>query len=164
MAHPRYSSRNHFVAPPTVPERIFALVPSPLASLLRWIFLRVEHEVTNNEALRIPKTLREARRHKLNPFHLLNIPNAFILLWIFVLLWGERWEFGWSIDACRWSNWERWVSERDSRNLHITKYKLTMVSDSLKLQLPITWSSLPTLNSSIHIHTRIEHGCSRSSP
>ena len=41
---------------------------------------------------------------------LLSLPHAFVLLWVVVLLWGERWVFRSAIEACKWEGWERWVS------------------------------------------------------
>ena len=38
------------------------------------------------------------------------IPNAFVLLWICTLWWGERTVFRDSVESCVWSDWEKWVS------------------------------------------------------
>lgn len=40
---------------------------------------------------------------------LLSVPTALILLWIWVLHWGERTTFNNDIAACDWATWEQWV-------------------------------------------------------
>lgn len=40
---------------------------------------------------------------------LLSLGNILILLWIYVIYWGERTVFDRAIDECDWRNWENWV-------------------------------------------------------
>ena len=40
---------------------------------------------------------------------LTRLPTLFVLVWLFVLYWGERKLFNDSIDACQWDKWENWV-------------------------------------------------------
>jgi len=51
---------------------------------------------------------RQLRRN-LIARRLLSFPHALVAVWIFVLLWGERWVFHSRIEQCRWSDWEDWV-------------------------------------------------------
>lgn len=44
-----------------------------------------------------------------------NVPFALALLWIVVLLWGERVAFQRSISNCLWHEWEAWVSAKEGR-------------------------------------------------
>jgi ethanolamine phosphate phosphodiesterase len=112
---PRRSTRNHFVDPPSLTDRFFAALPDGLAALLQGILVRVRHAIANSDMLRIPRNWQEAQ-YRFSPRALLNLPNAFVLIWIFVLLWGERWVFDWSINGCQWEKWERWVSMAFSSN------------------------------------------------
>lgn len=105
----RHSTRDHFIDPPSILDRFFAALPRGLAVLLQSILVRTNHTIAESTTLRIPRTGQEAR-HRFNLRALLNLPNTFVLLWIFVLLWGERWVYAWSINACQWGKWERWVS------------------------------------------------------
>jgi hypothetical protein len=36
-------------------------------------------------------------------------PHLLVVLWVVVLLWGERWVFHSKVESCHWSNWEHWV-------------------------------------------------------
>jgi ethanolamine phosphate phosphodiesterase len=106
--YPPRSTRDHFIEPPSVLERFFAGLPPGLALLLQRIPEGAKHICRNSDAFRIPRTWQEANQ-KFNPRELLNVPNGFIVIWIILLLWGERWAFEGSIKACQWPNWERWV-------------------------------------------------------
>ncbi|KAI1349334.1 hypothetical protein F5Y01DRAFT_188359 [Xylaria sp. FL0043] len=39
---------------------------------------------------------------------LLSFPHLLVGLWIFVLLWGERWTFASKVNSCDWDHWEDW--------------------------------------------------------
>lgn len=108
-AYPPRSRRDQFIEPPSIAERFFTALPVSLAVLLQKILGWTKHNLANSYTLRIPKTKQEAQQ-RFHPRGLLNLPNAFIVIWIIVLLWGERWVFEGSINACQWSSWERWVS------------------------------------------------------
>jgi ethanolamine phosphate phosphodiesterase len=41
---------------------------------------------------------------------LLSFPHLLVVLWMLVLLWGERWTFTSQIQSCDWDHWEDWVS------------------------------------------------------
>lgn len=41
---------------------------------------------------------------------LLSFPHVLALVWVLVLLWGERWVFHSTVERCRWEDWEKWVS------------------------------------------------------
>ncbi|PHH73150.1 hypothetical protein CDD80_4014 [Ophiocordyceps camponoti-rufipedis] len=44
----------------------------------------------------------------LAPSRLLSFPHGLVLVWIVILLWGERWVFSSKIGACDWRRWEQW--------------------------------------------------------
>jgi hypothetical protein len=54
------------------------------------------------------KMLRRVR-HNLALERVFSFPHALVVVWVFVLLWGERWVFRSRVDRCRWSSWEDWV-------------------------------------------------------
>lgn len=45
----------------------------------------------------------------LAPRRLLSFPHALVLVWMVILLWGERWVFESKVDDCAWKKWEKWV-------------------------------------------------------
>jgi hypothetical protein len=129
-AHPPRSSRDHFIEPPSILERFFVALPSGLVVLLQKILEGAKYTFRNSDTFRVPRTWQEAK-HRFNPKGLLNLPNALIILWIIVLLWGERWVFEGSINACQWTNWERWVSLPLYAKLRIATYtKQFIATDS----------------------------------
>lgn len=40
---------------------------------------------------------------------LLSFPHALVLVWVLILVWGERWVFDSKVDDCAWKKWEKWV-------------------------------------------------------
>ncbi|KJZ76156.1 hypothetical protein HIM_04612 [Hirsutella minnesotensis 3608] len=44
----------------------------------------------------------------LTPRRLLSFPHAVVLVWMVILLWGERWIFDSKVKDCAWKNWEKW--------------------------------------------------------
>lgn len=40
----------------------------------------------------------------------LTVVNLVVLLWVWVLWWGERRVFGETLGGCGWGDWEEWVS------------------------------------------------------
>ena len=52
---------------------------------------------------------RQVRRN-LTYNRLFSFPHLLVAIWVFVLLWGERWVFHSKVESCHWSNWEKWVS------------------------------------------------------
>lgn len=48
-------------------------------------------------------------RRNLTRRRLLSFPHFVLLLWVFVLLRGERWIFHWKVEQCKWNKWENWV-------------------------------------------------------
>ncbi len=103
------STRDQFIEPPSIAERFFTALPGNLAVLVQKILGCARYTIVNSATFRVPRTWQEARQ-RFHPRGLLNLPNAFIFIWIIVLLWGERWVFEESISACQWASWERWVS------------------------------------------------------
>lgn len=86
----RSSYRDHFVDPPTPLQR--------LSRSLLSMFSRNS-----------PAASHSKRTAKWNWKWLLALPNVLIFVWAYALLWGERWSFTKSIQACAWENWENWV-------------------------------------------------------
>lgn len=56
-----------------------------------------------------------ARRVRVNlsARRLLSFPHMLVLIWIVVLMWGERWIFDSKVADCDWDNWEKWVCQTD---------------------------------------------------
>jgi hypothetical protein len=54
------------------------------------------------------KMLRQVR-HNLAMRRLFSFPHALVVVWVLVLLWGERWVFHSRVERCHWSSWENWV-------------------------------------------------------
>lgn len=48
-------------------------------------------------------------RHNLAMRRLLSFPHALVVVWVLLLLWGERWVFHSRVESCHWSSWENWV-------------------------------------------------------
>ena len=137
-AYPSRSARDHFIEPPSIIERFFTALPGSLAVLVQKILGLPKFALVNSGTLRVPRTWQEARQ-RFHPRGLLNLPNAFIIIWIFVLLWGERWVFERSISACQWGSWERWVSLRFfQRTLHSSLHHSIIATDSNPSSLDIS--------------------------
>ncbi len=49
-------------------------------------------------------------RVNLSSRRLLSLPHVLVLLWVVILLWGERWVFDSKVAQCDWDRWEDWVS------------------------------------------------------
>jgi len=64
-------------------------------------------------------TFSAAYRMRLNLTYnrLVSFPHLLVAVWVFVLLWGERWAFHSKVESCHWSNWEHWVCRANSRAL-----------------------------------------------
>ncbi|KAK9775411.1 putative Calcineurin-like phosphoesterase domain-containing protein [Seiridium cardinale] len=42
---------------------------------------------------------------------LLSFPHLLVVLWMLVMLWGERWTFTSQVQSCDWDHWEEWPPE-----------------------------------------------------
>ncbi|PHH78579.1 hypothetical protein CDD82_2970 [Ophiocordyceps australis] len=62
------------------------------------------------------RTLHQIRRN-LTRRRLLSFPHALVLIWILVLLRGERWAFQSSVSECAWNNWEKWPKDANPHHL-----------------------------------------------
>ena len=51
-------------------------------------------------------------RHNLAVRRLFSFPHALVVVWVLLLLWGERWVFHSRVERCHWSSWENWVCLR----------------------------------------------------
>jgi hypothetical protein len=38
-----------------------------------------------------------------------SFPHMLVLVWVVIMLWGERWAFHSKVESCRWEKWEKWV-------------------------------------------------------
>ena len=56
----------------------------------------------------VTRTVWHVRRN-LTRRRLLSFPHLIVLLWLLVLLRGERWLFHWKVEQCKWHKWEDWV-------------------------------------------------------
>ena len=48
-------------------------------------------------------------QHNLTMRRLFSFPHALVVVWVLLLLWGERWVFHSRVERCHWSSWENWV-------------------------------------------------------
>lgn len=101
---------------PTLKERLLAALPPKVA-------LTVQRAVQKGPMAiaHMPRRMWNSRR-TFTRRHIINLPNLLVVLWILVLLWGEKWVFQSSIEACDWSRWERWVGRCSHASF---KYLLT---------------------------------------
>ncbi len=115
MAPPPYS--NGFARPRTddssVVDDLRALVAHTSRSL--WRFAK-----GRGRLLALAYLMQAARqlRRNLTARRLLSFPHAVVAVWIFVLLWGERWIFHSKVEKCHWESWERWVRVLFQLRLH----------------------------------------------
>jgi hypothetical protein len=135
------SSRDTSVEPPSLLNRLLATLPGSLGVVIQQLLERHNSLNKNSSGQRIPWTWQQLQQ-RFNPRSLLSLPHLCILVWLIVLLWGERWVFESSTKACQWRNWERWVSltKRQAEDSMI----LTAIC-SHWMRHHITWSSLQTL-------------------
>ncbi|KOS21368.1 Cell division control protein 1 [Escovopsis weberi] len=47
-------------------------------------------------------------RLNLTARRLLSFPHLLVLVWLVILLWGERWMFDSKVADCDWKSWEKW--------------------------------------------------------
>lgn len=106
------SSRNHFVPPPSILDRLLAATQgggAALMQLFRKPYGYTSLEYANTRTSRLPRNFSQLWQMLKGLKGVLNVPNLFIVAWIFVLLWGERWIFANKVNDCDWKSWERWV-------------------------------------------------------
>lgn len=115
---PQYSTRStSFHSQASILDRIIAALPKELASIVKKTLDRQNYDslgysrpAVHGSVHGLPRNLKQIqRRVKTNWRNWFNVPNACILIWAVLLLWGERWTFESAIKACKWKNWERWV-------------------------------------------------------
>lgn len=75
-----------------------------------------------------------------------SLPTALVLLWAFVLIWGERVVFERRVNQCQWRQWETWVSGKHRElSTQSLAYTESRYSSTHKPNLTIfSWS--PILN------------------
>lgn len=92
MATPTFSMQKLLL-----PDFVGELMQTPAGNIPRLIYKRLQEQWKRG-----PKTIgREAW----------NVPNLLILIWCFVLLWGEYWSFNSKTAVCEWESWERWPAD-----------------------------------------------------
>ncbi|KIW19972.1 hypothetical protein PV08_00547 [Exophiala spinifera] len=64
-----------------------------------------------------------------------NLPTALVLIWGIVLLWGERFTYGNSVQRCLWQKWESWPT-------HARPHHVLLVADP-QLVDPHTYPDRP---------------------
>ncbi|EXJ78296.1 hypothetical protein A1O3_09457 [Capronia epimyces CBS 606.96] len=72
-----------------------------------------------------------------------SLPSALVLLWIFILFWGERLVFQQSVAQCRWQQWESWPT-------HAHPHHVLLVADP-QLVDPHTYPGRPWPLSSLTV-------------
>lgn len=106
--HSAYSTRDHFVEPPSIFGRILLALPRDLAVSLQRM---ADQNAVSTRVSRIPRWMRQCSRDW-SWRRVFSLPHLLIVVWVVGLFHGERWIFEKSIKACAWDNWERWVSFR----------------------------------------------------
>ncbi|KEZ42299.1 Cell division control protein [Scedosporium apiospermum] len=64
----------------------------------------------------VTRTVWHVRRN-LTRRRLLSFPHLIVLLWLLVLLRGERWLFHWKVEQCKWHKWEDWPKDANPHHL-----------------------------------------------
>ena len=80
-----------------------------LASLLHLLWQWIKGPGMHRATVAAAAVMRQVRRN-LTARRLLSFPHLLALLWMLLLLWGERWIFTTHVGVCDWKNWEKWVS------------------------------------------------------
>lgn len=62
------------------------------------------------------RAVRRLRRN-LTLRRLLSFPHLVVAVWIFVILYGERWVFNSKVASCDWDHWENWVCLQSTAHL-----------------------------------------------
>ena len=98
--------RNPFQNDASLVERLLSLLKSLATSLL----LACRGRGRGPRALFgfVSGAARQVRRN-MTKRRLLSFPHLLVLIWILVLLRGERWIFHWKVEHCQWNHWEKWV-------------------------------------------------------
>jgi hypothetical protein len=108
-----HSSRDRFVEPPSVFNRVLLALPKDLAVSLRRM---ADQGNFNRVSARIPIWLRQVVVRECNWRRLFSLPHLLVAIWTVALMYGERWVFEKSVQECAWDNWERWVSYMAARD------------------------------------------------
>ncbi|XP_044719750.1 calcineurin-like phosphoesterase domain-containing protein [Hirsutella rhossiliensis] len=56
----------------------------------------------------LTRSVLDRMGRNLAPRRLLSFPHALVLVWVVILMWGERWVFDSKVEDCAWKNWEKW--------------------------------------------------------
>lgn len=104
-----FSHRNHFAEPPNPQGR---LTRTLLVTTQRWLAKLPTNVRSSMSCLRC-RGRRERRDFWRDAWWKFrrgaNVANALILMWAFILWWGERTVFEDTVSSCLWETWEKWV-------------------------------------------------------
>ncbi|KAG9233163.1 hypothetical protein BJ875DRAFT_464846 [Amylocarpus encephaloides] len=118
MASTYYSAsrltREHFIEPPSLISRILLFLPTDLSVQIRRLWDRQNYAPVSTRHSRVPRPLRHLR---CNPRSWASLPHFLVAVWLFMLLWGERWVFQRAVKNCRWEDWERWPKDATPHHL-----------------------------------------------
>ena len=109
-----HSYTQHYIhthKPASLLDRLISVLPSSLAPSMHALLNRQSYHSSNvsTQSSKLPRSLRQAQRGwKLG--RILTLPHVLVLVWVLLLLWGERWVFRSAVEECGWGRWERWVS------------------------------------------------------
>lgn len=93
---------------PNLSDRLSALLPQRVASSLQRSSTSPLSAKAETPLPRYRHTIRKGQQ-RLTFGAIFSLPNALIVLWIFLLWWGEVVVFRSSVQSCEWRSWERWV-------------------------------------------------------
>lgn len=112
MARPYSSNKSSFSYPP----RYYPDHSTSLFDELRVLVAQAYHALARfwrerGRRIAYGTLLSSVYRLRLNLAYgrLVSFPHLLVVLWVVVLLWGERWVFHSKVESCHWSNWEHWV-------------------------------------------------------
>jgi hypothetical protein len=98
-AHP---SRRH---DESIWDDIYAWIRSTLAQL--WRYCSGPGRIA---AANFAMQTGQHMRRNLSWRRVLSFPHLVVLLWVIVMLWGEKWVFSSRVASCDWDHWEKWAS------------------------------------------------------
>ncbi|TVY28309.1 Cell division control protein [Lachnellula hyalina] len=100
-----YSTGDSLVPPPSLLSRLLSTLPP---EIMHW-FGRDRHAYSRVE--------RRRGGWNWNWRALASLPHLFVVIWVLVLWWGERWVFWDAVRECEWGRWERWPKEATPHHL-----------------------------------------------
>lgn len=131
-----HSSRNHFVDPPSIIDRIDGI------RKLCW------RKPGSSSSSALATSQLRSRPNAIPPssllFRIFSVRNCLIILWSVLIWWGERGSFRDSIESCHWHQWEQWHPDAQP-------HRLVLLTDP-QLVDPHTYPTRPWPLSSLTVH------------